>query len=347
MASDQWAWWREACKGTIGAIVETEPQAGFFRAVRGGTKNGQKQFFPVAFWYDTNDGALRCLCDGQNVTDVAAQQELWIRCAKSPISKAMYDHKRKVGSWPDEVVIEQAPTSDGAPRSNASSDPFQALEQEIMGLAEQAEAWLAKTVVDDQTKADKARNWQNMILTAGKRAEEMRVAEKRPHDEAAAAVQAKFKPLLEATDRTSKALKRAFEQFLIAEERRQREEAQRKYEAERAAAEAERKRIADERAKLMADDPIAALTSPEPEMPALPSGPEEVKVRVGGGSGRRAGLKSEWVPTITDYDKAAAHFIGHSAVRSVVEKLVAAETKLHKSDTKIPGVSVKEEKRAV
>ena len=114
--TDQWAWWRAACNGLIGSIREDAPEAGFYRALRSGSRNGQKYFFPVAFWYDV-DGTLKCLSDGRHVTDLAAQQEIWLRCAKSPISKAMYDHKRKVGSWPDEVVIEQAPTSDGASRS--------------------------------------------------------------------------------------------------------------------------------------------------------------------------------------------------------------------------------------
>lgn len=346
--SDQWSWWRRACTGAIGAIRENTPEAGFYRAKTGATdRHGQQRFFPIAFWYDKDTGALRCLSDGQEIRDHHAQQNLWIRCAKSPITKAAYDHKRKVGSWPDEVVIEPSATSDGVTRSNISSDPFQAMEQEIMDLVEQSERWLATTVVDEQAKADKARNWQNMLKQAWTRAYNMRDAEKRPHDEKAAAVQAKFRPLLDHADRAAKALKTAYERFMIAEDERLKRAAQIKYEAERAAAETERKRIAAERAKLMEDDPIAALTSPEPEMPEIPSEPEETKVRVGGGSGRRAGLRSEWVPTIVDYDKAAAHFIHHSAVRVVVEKLVAAETKLHKNDTKIPGVAVREEKRAV
>ena len=40
----------------------------------------------------------------------------------------------------------------------------------------------------------------------------------------------------------------------------------------------------------MADDPIAALTSPEPDLPDIPDKPDEVKVQVGGGTGARAGL---------------------------------------------------------
>lgn len=342
--SDQWAWWREACKGNIGSIREDAPQPGFYRTVRSGNRNGQKQFIPVAFWYDKDDGSLRCLCDGHSVTDLPAQQELWLRCAKSPISKSDYDHKRKVGTWPDEVVL--AATSDGSARPNADLSPFQALEQEISDLTEQAEAWLASTVIDDQRKADKARNWQNMLLTANKKAEAMRVEEKRPHDEAAAAVQAKFRPLLDNSVRSAGALKRAYEQFMVAEEKRQREAAARKFEAEKAAAEAERKRIADERAKLMQDDPIAALTSPEPEMPPMPAAPEPVKVAAGGGSGRRAGLRDTYEPEITDWALTLAHYAGHPDVRAAVEKLVKAETRLHKAATKIPGVTIKQGRAA-
>ncbi|MBZ4283725.1 hypothetical protein LAJ55_13000, partial [Streptococcus pneumoniae] len=60
-------------------------------------------------------------------------------------------------------------------------------------------------------------------------------------------------------------------------------------EAERKAAEVERARIAAEQEKLRRDDPIAAITSPAPEMPELPKGPAEVKVSIGGGFGRASG----------------------------------------------------------
>ena len=96
----------------------------------------------------------------------------------------------------------------------------------------------------------------------------------------------------------------------------------------------------------MQDDPIAALTEPEPELPIIPAAPEPVKVQAGGGIGRAAGLKTVYEPEITDYQKTLAHYQNHPDVQAVIEKLVKAETRLHKAATNIPGVTVRTERRA-
>lgn len=340
---DQFAWWRQAIAGTIGDVREDDPQPGFYRVAVSKDQNGTKTFHPIAFWYDKNTGHLRCLYDGKEVADLGKQSRIWIACAKTPVPKASYDTKRKTGVWPDDVAAE-----DEAPRAprNLPDDPFLALEMEINDLVEQSEKWLATTVIDEKVKADKARNWQAMLQALKKRADEMRDAEKRPHLEAGRAVDAKFKPLIEHSDGASRALKAAYEKWAVTEEARLKAEAQAKFEKEKAAAEAARREIEAQRAKQMADDPIAALTSPEPDLPDIPDKPDEVKVQVGGGTGARAGLTTVYEPTITDWALCLDHYKDHPNIRAVVEKLVAAETKLHKAATKIPGVEVKAVRKA-
>jgi hypothetical protein len=131
-----------------------------------------------------------------------------------------------------------------------------------------------------------------------------------------------------------------------AEEAKARAEADRKHREAVATAVAERERIESERAKLRRDDPIAAFTSDEPELPDVPTAPEPVKINVGGGVGRAAGLKSEWHPEIVDYEATVNHYRNHPDVRAAVEKIVSRTTKTDKSETKIPGVKVTEVRKA-
>jgi hypothetical protein len=128
------------------------------------------------------------------------------------------------------------------------------------------------------------------------------------------------------------------------EERKLQAEAEAKFRAERAAAETERKRIEAEQAKRMLDDPIATLTSDAPEMPELPLAPDPVKVSAGGGFGRKAGLKSVWVPVLTDYGKALSYFADNAKVKELVQKL--AEQSVKAGAREVPGFDVKEDRRA-
>ena len=87
------------------------------------------------------------------------------------------------------------------------------------------------------------------------------------------------------------------------------------------------------------------VSEPEP-LPELPLAPAPAKVQAGGGTGRKAGLKTGCVAVIEDYAAALKHFEHHADVRAAVGKLVRADVRLNKAQSKIPGVKVVEERRA-
>ena len=82
--------------------------------------------------------------------------------------------------------------------------------------------------------ADLAEAWRKQVGSARKKAEEARVAEKKPHDEAAKAVQKKWLPVIEAFDRLDTPIRAKLTDFAVA----QRERIRKEQEAAREAGEA-------------------------------------------------------------------------------------------------------------
>jgi len=321
--------WRAALRGGKQAVQESNPQCGFYK--RRLVKDGE--WLPIAFWRNKDDRIVCCF--GGKLVDPV---EHWTFAAKYPVSEAAYRHYIQKGHWPDD--------SPDVPRSNMPSDPFEALKLEIEDKLEQAESWL-KTVPKVLTEADanRARNMQAAFLQLSKRADVLHKAEKQPHLDAGRAVDAKFefrKGVASVADR----LRDVFTAFMRAEEARQRPAAQKKFEDERRKAEEARRAAEEERQRLEREDPTLAVLTEQQALPELPLAPEPVKVQVGGGVGRKAGLKSVYVGTIVDWQKVLKHFSGHPQIRDLLQKLVDADVRLNKTQCSIPGVEVREERVA-
>jgi hypothetical protein len=291
------------------AIHADHPKPGYYKLRRGRDKPWQ----PVAIW--SKENALVCRVG----SEMADPLETWTWCAANPITKEAAKFAFENGRFPD----------DPEPLSlrNMPADPFEALKVEIEDRAAQAREWLkAHPEIKTQEDCNLARNMQAQLLALEKQADQDRETEKRPHFLASKAVDAKFKPLVVMAADCAKALRGAFEAFLRAEERRERERV-----------ETERQRIERQHAVLMADDPVAALTSPPPEMP------EPSRVQAGGGFGRKVGLKSVWVGTVKDYNTTLAHFAGNAKIKELVQKLV--DQAVRAGDRSIPGCAITEERR--
>lgn len=333
--SDQFTWWRKATKGEPAPISADQVESGFYfaKAARSGGR------VPLAIWRD-GDGNLLARWGSSEAPKKLSLDEIkaqWTFVAGNPVLRTDYQHAYDNNEWPDGT-----PTS--APRDdNMSGDPLDDLLAMVRDKSEMATAFLKAGPAKDKTRADMARNIQAGLLDLKKKADALHETMKRPHLDAGKAVddQFRFRAELEIS---AKALRAVFEAFAKAEEARLRAEAQAKFELERKAAEVERARIAAEQEKLRRDDPIAAITSPAPEMPELPKGPAEVKVSIGGGFGRASGLKTVWLPEITDYRAALGHFADHPDVKALVEKLVKAAVRVGKDQAKIPGVRVVEDR---
>lgn len=318
--SDEYQFWRDSLARKPGSVNVNEPQPGYYRTRS--RKDGP--YLPVAIWRKGDELVCRV---GSEMRD---PHDVWAFCAGQPVTKEEAKLAFETGLWPGDIAVGH--------NSGALS-----IEEEIADTAEQALDWLSKTPIANATASDMAANWRAKLLELGKRADKQREAEKAPHLAASREVDAKYKPWIErATDAANK-LRDALTAWMRAEEARQQAEARKKFEAERAAAEAERKRIENERAKQMFDDPIAALTSPEPELPIIPAAPEPVKVQAGGQRGRKAGLRTVIRYVVADYEAALAAVKDHDDVRAAVEKVAAARAK---TGVAVPGVEKVEDKVA-
>lgn len=310
-------------------VHEGKPEPGYYRtrAYKGGP------FLPVAIWKEGEQMVCRV---GAQMADV---NETWLYCADKRVPKADAMHAFETGRWPDEPPPIQT-------RSNMPSDPFEALKVEIDDKQAQAEEWLkAHPEVKTQQDANLARNMQAALLGLNERADEIFEAEKRPIRQQGKAVDDKFR-FRQAVADVAVRLRKAYERFLVAEENRQKAEAEAKLKAEQERVLAERQRLEADRATKVRDDPVSALTEAPPQMPELPLVAEPVKIQAGGGVGRKAGLKDNWIGIIEDYPATLAHFAQHPDVRGVVEKLVKHVVKDAKGSCKIPGVKIKNERVA-
>ena len=325
--TDDLVLWNRRLRGEDVMIDVETPHAGFYKMRSG--RDGP--YLPVAIW--RKEGELVCRV-GTTMRDPI---EVWTYCAKNPVTREDAKFAFENGRWPD--------MPEEAPRSNLPDDPFEALKMELEDKLAQAEALMAKgDAARTEKECNLARNIQAKILDLKNKADDLHAVEKNPVLEKGREIDDKYR--FRATAKTvADRLRDFFGAWLKAEEAKKRAEAQAKFEAERKAAEEVRAKVEAERKKLLAEDPIAALTSPEPELPEVPRAPEPVKVQAGGGFGRRAGLKTEYVGDIVDYDLALLHFKAHPDVKAVIEKLVKAAVKASKGTSEIPGVKIREDRK--
>lgn len=314
-------------------ITADDVKTGFYWMRRG--KGAPRE--PVAIWRDKDTNELVCAAGFDkkrtNPTDV------WLWCAENKIdnvtAKFAWEHRH----FPDEP----APIGHNSPPSD---DPYEALKTEIEAKQKQAQDWMAaRPTIRTQKDADYSTNAQRELLALNKRADAMFTAEKAPHLAACRNVDERYRFRAAVADVADR-LRKVFGRFMVAEEQRQKAEAEAKHKAELERVAAECKRLEEERAAKLRDDPVAALTEAPPELPLVPAAPEAVKVTSGGGIGKRAALQDVWVGTITDYREAAMFFIEHPKMVELVDKLVAHQVKDLKATARIPGVTVSKERRA-
>lgn len=316
-------------KAAARTIDANTPEPGYYKLRwKAGTP-----WLPCAIWRK-EDGELVARV-GPDMKDPHA---IWTWAAGNPVAKLDAKFAFENGRWPDEP--------EAIHRSNMPSDPLEALLAEIEDKSAQADAYLAgNPEIKTQAMCNLFRNMQAEIIALHKRADDMFKEEKKPLLEATRLCDDKYQ-FRGGLKVLSERLRSRYQTFLRQEEERLRQEAEAKYKAEQERVRKERERIEAERAKLMQDDPIQALTSPEPELPLAPLPPEIPKVQAGGGVGRKAGLKTVWHSQIVDYDAAFAHFSKHPDLRAELERLVKHAVRDSKGTAILPGVVITPERVA-
>ena len=324
---DQYRHWREALAAKrpveSGELLDgTFVRSGYY-AIR--SKVGKHE--ALAFWRE--DDRLYCVRQkGHSPTDLDQIAELYARCSMNPISYDLYQSVAERGEpWPDQISkSEAAPGEIGHNSQNA--EPHELIQGKINDLVDSARKWLAEIggKIATQDHADKACNYSEEFAKLEKTADKARVAEKEPHDEAAKAVQTKWKPIVDTAAEKKVWMKKAFEVYAIAERKRLAEEAARKAEEERKAAE-------EARAQGQEPEPAAAVQEP-------------IKVNAGT-AGRRVALKTRTVYVVTDVKTFAAELAGmNQPPAEFVETLRKIANRMGAAGAKPAGVEARQEEYA-
>lgn len=226
--------------------------------------------------------------------------------------------------------------------------PYEQAEQKVGDLWEEAKLWLDGAAVDNQAVADDIANLLDLIRGAKKFAEAQRKVEKEPFDKGAAEVQARYKPLLEKADLAADACKKALAPWLKKKEEAQRAEAERKRkEAEEKAAAAREALRAADAANLEARAQAEALVKQAKDAEKAANKAERQTATAGGGMGRATGLRTTYVATITDPIAFGRYAWGQCREEYQTFLQGLADRLVHGGARELPGVEIREERKAV
>jgi paraquat-inducible protein B len=238
--------------------------------------------------------------------------------------------------------------SDARHQIGGNNPPEELSFEEIVNGADdiydEAKEWLDGEEITTQKQADNLALLGDQIKKLAKAAEEMRKARKKPHDDAAKAVQAQFKPIQEKLDRAKNTLQSALKPFMLAKEREQREA------AEKARQEAEQKRReAEEAIRASSSDNLAEREEAERKIEYAKEAEQAAKEMTEAkphvkGEGRAMTVVTTYKGVITDWITAtAAVYAKHpndfyEVTQSVVDRMV------RNGERDIPGVEIEEVK---
>lgn len=230
--------------------------------------------------------------------------------------------------------------------NGAPADPFDALKVHADDLLDQVRTIAA---VENEEQLSAVNALAEDLRDAEKALEAERVARKKPHDDAIAEIQATFNVYLAPlANKTVKgkiplaldAIKKAKEPYLQEQDRLRREAA----EKARLAAE-EAARIAAEAARAAAGEDMEAREEAE-VLVVQAQAMARNATRAETATTKGTGLRSVWVPELTDATAALKHYIARNpdAVKEFLRDL--ARKDVSAGIRTIPGFEVREERRA-
>lgn len=230
---------------------------------------------------------------------------------------------------------------------NNPPDEFTDTQTMIDNLYDEAKNFLDGDPIDSEGLAEGVTDLLNQLRAAGKDAEALRVAEKKPFNDGANAVQAKFKPLSDKVTLATNTCKKALVPWLEKKEAAARAEQDRlQAEAEEAAAKAEelRKAAAD---NLEAQEELAQAEDDADKATAIAKKQNNASAGVKVGGHKAVSLRSTFIPEIIDPVKAVEHYWQTKQPRMKELLLQLANEDVRAGKREIPGFNIIEEKSAV
>lgn len=238
-------------------------------------------------------------------------------------------------------------TDNGGPKLDPNAPPaptpFSLIATEIDDLYDEAKNFADGEPISTPEVAEAMTALYNGLHDAGKKADELRVAEKKPHDDAAAAVQARFKPYVDPKSGKVALGKSALGSLLTAWRTKVAEE---KAAAAAKAAEEAAAVVAEAQAAIRAS--AGNLEAREQAELLLDESKRAVKIaaKADKAATTGTGLRTKWVATVTDPEEALnwAYEKHPEAFVELVQSL--ANTAVLHGLRSIPGFAVEETKIA-
>lgn len=216
---------------------------------------------------------------------------------------------------------------------------------EIDAYYDEAKNWASDGFkVENQEQADQLDELDKALLRAGQEADALRIEEKRPHDEAAQAVQDKYNPYVQKGKGKVDVARSTLKQLLTAwrtEQQRIKAEA-----AEKARREAEEERRLAEEAMRASSGDLEAREQAEQQLQAAKQA-ESFAKKADKAATTGTGLRTKWVPKLTDRNAAIKHYWQKDP--AAFERLVLdmAMTEVRQGVRSIPGFTIEEVKVAI
>lgn len=217
---------------------------------------------------------------------------------------------------------------------------FDAHKANIDDLRTEATAWLDGKAVESAEEAEGISTLIDLARTARDAADDQRAAEKKPHDDASKAVQAKWKPLVDGADRIVKVCLEKVAAWRLAE--RDRKEAAAALARAEAEAEAE---AATAALQGSSGDLVAREQAEQIVESAKMAGKVASKAEKAATKGN--GLRTTFRAQITDFAAAARHYWQpeHDRFEALVLELAQRDVTAGRRD--IPGVTAIPEHKAI
>lgn len=220
---------------------------------------------------------------------------------------------------------------------------FDLIKQEIEDLFDEAKNWADGEPIASQEMHDAIERLRDSLHDAGKRADALRIEEKRPLDEQVAAVQAKYNPFIQPKKGKVDLAKSALDALLTPW--RTRIAAEKAAEAARVAEEAAAATRAAQEAIRASSGNLAAREEAE-ELLADAKRLEKTAARTFKSATTGTGLRTVWRAELADLEAALDWFFGEKPdeFTALVQRL--ADEAVRRGVRKVPGFNVVESKVA-
>lgn len=335
--TDTYQIWRAELTGKEPERMNVDPQDGFWRLDGARTKPS----YPVAIWHPATGTKAIVRIGRRDIEEDSDEwfefgQNGWMHCVA--VEKTAYDEARATGRWADNKPARQMDEAEklGIDVSTGGNNPplNDAIGDQIAAAVESAQKITAVTNADEARKANEMAERLAGLFKIG---DAERDKEKRPHDEASKAVQAKWLPIITpASDERTRVLKLA-KDWIKAEEARLAREAQAERQRQQAAIDKENERIRLENEKAKGEAPAGAEVELQPEL--APAVVETPKVQATSTYGRATGLRTVKKGKITDIVKLLTALSTH---KEMVEFAQTLANRAAKAGIPLDGMEIEE-----